>query len=133
MYNIPSFFLVTIDHVALLFRKLREVQYEARHVGINLGLKNGDIEAVCKQSHKTPHECLQDVFTLWLKLLSKQRTWKILVQALRSGREHVLADGIANRYRSTLDQSGMIDLLSVYKCIISSLIQFQFHFMIYSV
>ena len=105
-----------MDHVGLLLRKLREVQYEAKDFGIKLGLKNSDIEAVCKPFHKTPRECLQQVFSLWLKQPSKHRTWAVLLQALRCDGEQV----IANTY--TLDQSGMINLLSVYKCIISSLI-----------
>ena len=103
-----------------MLRKLKEVQYEAKNVGISLGLKNEDIEVVCKSPHKTPHECLQCVFVEWLKLDSIQRTWEILVQALRCGGDHVVANSIENSY--TLDQSGMIDLLLLlYKCIINSL------------
>ena len=120
LYNIPSFLIVTMDHVGLLLHKLREVQYEAKDFGIKLGLKNSDIEAIYKQSHKTPRECLQQVFSLWLKQPSKHRTWAVLLQALRRDGEQVIANTIERRY--TLDQSGMIDLLSVYKYIISSLI-----------
>ena len=78
---------------------------------------NADIQAVCRQSHEAPHECLQKVFSLWLQQPSQQRTWEILVKALRRDGEHVIANTIERRY--TLDQSGMIDIL-VYKCIITS-------------
>ena len=106
--------------MGLLLRKLREVQYEAKRIGINLGLKIGDIENVCKQSHKTPHECLQHVFILWKRQPSKQCTWKILVRALKLSGEIVIADRIERSY--TLDQPGKI---VVYKCIII-IIQFSF-------
>ena len=81
---------------------------------------NSEIEAVCKPFHKTPRECLQQVFSLWLKQPSKHRTWAVLLQALRCDGEQVIANTIESKY--TPDQSGMIDSLSVYKCIISILI-----------
>ena len=96
--------------MGLLLCKLREIQYEARHLAIKLGLNNINIETVGEQYNlsTTPHEFLQRIFSLWLKQPSHQRTWKILVQALRSSDEQVIADRIERMY--TLDQSGMIDL-----------------------
>ena len=106
-------YIVTVDDVGLLLRKLREVQYEAKRFGINLGLKNTDIEAVCKPSNhgRTPQECLQHVLSLWQKHPCEQHTWKILVQALRLSGEQVIANRIEKSY--TLAQSGMIDVLLV--------------------
>ena len=96
--------------MGLLLCKLREIQYEARHLAIKLGLNNINIETVGEQYNlsTTPHEFLQCIFSLWQKQPSHQRTWKILVQALRSSDEQVIADRIERMY--TLDQSGMIDL-----------------------
>ena len=70
---------------------------------------NADIQAVCRQPHEAPNECLQQVFSLWLQQPSQQRTWRILVKALRRGGEQVIADTIESKY-TPLNQSGMIDL-----------------------
>ena len=116
--------LVTIDHVGLLLYKLKEIQYQAKDFGITLGLKyNADIQAVCRQSHEAPHECLQKVFSLWLQQPSQQRTWGILVKALRRDGEHMIADTIESKY-TPLHQFGMIDL---FKCT-SALLVVQFSF-----
>ena len=74
--------------------------------GLKLGLKNSDIETVIKKSLKTPDDCLQHVFVLWLKQPSQKRTWKNLVQALIWVGEIVIANKIKESY--CLHESGMI-------------------------
>ena len=115
-------FIVTIDNIGLLLRKLKEVQYEAKEFGTRLGLKNSDINAVCKPNYKSPHECLQHMFSLWQKQSSEKRTWKKLVQALKLEGEQVIAGRIEKTH--TLDQSGMIIIYSIQVLLL--MMQFSF-------
>ena len=99
--------------MGLLFYNLSELQCEAKNFGLKLGLKYSKIEAVIKKSLKTPHDCLQHVFVLWLKQPSQNRTWQNLVKALRKVGEQTIANEIEERYSLNLDESGMVILIMI--------------------
>ena len=113
-------FVVTNNHLGLLFYNLSELQCDAKDFGLKLGLKYNEIEAVIKKSLmiKTPHDCLQHVFVLWLKQPSQNCTWQNLVKALRNVGEQTIANKIEERYSLNLDESGMVILITNHDYVI---------------
>lgn len=69
-------------------RELVSLLHDARasweSIATQLGLSQGDVDAIAKKFNHDPKDCLRDVITMWLKEVDPAPTREQLARALQS-------------------------------------------------
>ena len=68
-------------------KAIRTAIWEARSdwqdIGIELGLKVADLDAIEKNNHGNVEKCFSKMLTLWLRRANPPPTWSAMIEALK--------------------------------------------------
>ena len=75
---------LSVDDLSIVQIDLWKVRSKWRNLGIQLGTKIDDLEAIHKEHGNAPDSCFTDSIICWLRQSSSPRTWMAIIKALRS-------------------------------------------------